>query len=264
MSRRHTEQAHTLIEALIALALAAFVVAAAVSLYRAQRGAHGTSFDGLRARDAASTALALIAQSVHMAGFVPLDAPADASMPLFGCTSAWPSGDPARPGCAAAANSDGLQVRYIGDAVSTWPTANGQVTDCLGQGVGTQAERPSVVNRYFVRNRSGSTEPELYCEGSGRPGVAQPLVEGIERLRMRYRLRDEAIWRDAGAIAGSAWANVAAVEICVEARGARAARASRYVDCDGRAHEVRNDRARWIARQWLSLRNGMAVEGAMR
>lgn len=266
MRRRHFEQAHTLIETLIALALAAFIMAAAVSLYRAQRGTHGASLDGMRARDAASTALALIAQSVHMAGFVPLDAPAGtAIVPLFGCASARPAGDPARPGCASAAtDSDGLQVRYIGDAVSTWPTASGQATDCLGQGVGAPAERPSIVNRYFVRNRSGSSEPELYCEGSGRPGVAQPLVEGIERLRMRYRLRDEAAWRDAGAIAGAAWANVAAVDICVEARGATASRAGRYVDCDGRARVVRDGRARRSARQWLSLRNGIAVEGAAR
>ncbi|WP_414450273.1 PilW family protein [Burkholderia sp. 22PA0099] len=266
MRRRHTEQAHTLIEALIALALAAFVVAAAVSLYRAQRSTHGASLDGMRARDAASTALALIAQSVRMAGFVPLDTPVGAaSAPLFGCASARPSGDPARPGCSGATtDSDGLQVRYIGDAVSTWPTASGQVTDCLGQGVGAEVERPSIVNRYFVRNGSRSGEPELYCEGGGRPGVAQPLVEGVERLRMRYRLHDEAAWRDAGTITGAAWANVVAVEVCVEVRGTPGSRANRYVDCDGRARGVRDGRARWIARQWLSLRNGIAAEGATR
>ncbi|MEK6426273.1 MAG: PilW family protein [Burkholderia gladioli] len=266
MRRRHLEHAHTLIEAMIALALAAFVVAAAVSLYRVQRGAHGTSLDGMRARDAASTALALIAQSVRMAGFVPLDAPAGtAIVPLFGCASARPSGDSAQPACTgAAADSDGLQARYVGDAVSTWPTASGQATDCLGQGVGARAEQPAIVNRYFVRNRSGSSEPELYCEGSGRPGVAQPLVEGIERLRVRYRLLDEAAWRDAGAIAGSAWASVAAVEICVEARAATASRPARYIDCDGRARVAQDGRARRIARQWLSLRNGVAVEGALR
>ncbi|MBN3724667.1 PilW family protein [Burkholderia sp. Ac-20379] len=266
MKRPHIEQAHTLIETLIALALAAFVMAAAVSLYRAQRSTHGASLDGIRARDAASTALALIAQSVRMAGFVPLDASAGtAVVPVFGCTSGRPSGDSARPGCAAAtADSDGLQARYIGDAVSTWPTASGQATDCLGQGVGAPAARPLIVNRYFVRNRGGSSEPELYCEGSGRPGVAQPLVDGIERLRMRYRMRNDVAWRDAAAIAGSAWASVVAVEICVEARGAAASGARRYVDCDGRVRAVRDGRGRRIARQWLSLRNGMAAAGETR
>ncbi|MBI0326182.1 PilW family protein [Burkholderia plantarii] len=254
--RRQRQRAHTLVEALVALALAAFVLAAAVALYRTQRAAYGASVDAARARDAAAVALTLVAQSVRMAGFVPLDARVAGFAPLFGCASGRVAGDAMRPACVAETDgSDGLLMRYVGDAVSTWPTADGRATDCLGQGVGIAGDRPLIVNRYFVRSGRSAGGPELYCEGSGRPGVAQPLVEGIERLRLRYRLRGQAAWRDASALSADAWREVVAIDVCVQVRGAAPAPAARYLDCDGAEQRSRDGRRRWIARRWLSLRN---------
>ena len=45
-----------------------------------------------------------------------------------------------------------------------------------------------VVNRFFARVSASTGEPELYCEGNGKTGSAQPLVEGVERVRIRYWL----------------------------------------------------------------------------
>ncbi len=263
MTRRR-QRAHTLVETLIALVLAAFVLAAAMSLYRVQRSVHGASVEAAHVRDAATTALELIAQSIRLAGFAPIDWPRHARfLPLFGCTAARPAGDAWLPDCTAAMpGSDGLLVRFVGDTISTSPTASGLVTDCLGQGVGQASAHPLVVNRYFVRTSGSTGEPELYCEGSGRPGIAQPLVEGVERLRLRYWLRDRREWRDASSIAGEAWAGVLAVEVCVQVRGMPSASATRFVDCSGSAQAVRDGRPRWIARRWFALRNPVADRGA--
>ncbi|WP_246796888.1 PilW family protein [Burkholderia perseverans] len=261
--RKRRQRAHTLVEALVALALAAFVLAAAVALYRTQRAAYGASVDAARARDAAAVALTLVAQSVRMAGFVPLDARVAGFAPLFGCASGRVAGDAMRPACIAETDgSDGLLVRYVGDVVSTWPTADGRVTDCLGQGVGAVGDRPLVVNRYFVRSGKSAGGPELYCEGSGRPGVAQPLVEGVERLRLRYRLRGQAAWRDASAVTAGAWREVVAIDVCVQVRGTAPAQAACYLDCDGATQRSRDGRRRWSVRRWLSLRNAGLSAGA--
>ncbi|MEX3526845.1 MAG: PilW family protein [Burkholderia sp.] len=117
-----------------------------------------------------------------------------------------------------------------------------------------------MVNRYFVRASSVTDEPELYCEGSGRNGTAQPLVEGIERLRVRYRLRDRSTWDEASAVVGEAWQRVQAVEVCVQARGAAGSAMRRYTDCDGLSQPIHDGRARWILRRWLAVRNAVFAE----
>ena len=263
MSRRRRCRAHTLVEALVALVLAALVMTTALSLYRTQRAAHVSSIEAVRARDAAATALTLIARSVRMAGFSPLDASGGVPFaPLFGCSAGRPSGEALRPGCAGAgASSDGLLVRYVGDTISTWPTSGGLVTDCLGQGVGDGDAAPLVVDRYFVRASSVTGEPELYCEGSGHSGTAQPLVEGVERLRVRYRLRGRAAWDEASSRGDDAGQRVQAVEVCGQARGAAGSRMRRYTDCDGRSQPVHDGRARWISRRWLAVRNAAFMDG---
>jgi type IV pilus assembly protein PilW len=80
-------------------------------------------------------------------------------------------------------------------------------------------------------------------------------VEGIERLRLRYRLRGQAAWRDASALAADAWREVVAIDICVQVRGTAPTPAARYLDCDGATQRSGDGRRRWIARRWLSLRN---------
>ncbi|KAF1025443.1 MAG: hypothetical protein GAK40_01398 [Burkholderia plantarii] len=256
--QRLSVSGHTLIEALVALILASFVLGAALGLYLAQQKAGQAAHDTWQGRDAAATALALLEQPIRMAGFAPLGvSPAASQQPaVFGCAAARPAGSVISPQCdPAAAGSDGLQVSFIGDAISTWPTSAGLVTDCLGQGVAPPASMPRVVNRYFVRPRGASGEPELYCEGNGRSGVAQPLVEGIERLRLRYRLQGATVWLAADAVPRERWGDVSAIEVCVQALAARLARGASYRGCDGETHRARDGRARVIARRWLVLRN---------
>ncbi|AHI72894.1 type IV pillus assembly protein [Burkholderia thailandensis] len=250
-------RAHTLIEVMIAMALGLMILLAAMTLYRVQRAAYSAAADAARLRDAAQAALALISQQIQLAGFVPLDALDARSVPgLFGCAAGRPVGADGQLACdSLASGSDGLVVRYVGDGVSTWPTASGRATDCLGQGVGVADAQPLIVNRFYARVSASTGEPELYCEGSGRPGIAQPLVEGVERLRLRYRLHGAARWIDAQALSADDWTDVTAVSVCVQVRGMRTGRAARYVDCEGRAASAPDTRARLSLRRYVAVRN---------
>ncbi|CAB3766512.1 PilW family protein [Paraburkholderia humisilvae] len=259
---------HTLLEVMIAVALGLVVTAGAVSLYRSQRLALVRATDAVQMHDAGMTALTLIALQLQMAGFTPADAPsAGASTStgaLFGCSAARPVGADERLTCEAlASHSDGIAIRYVADNVSTWPSAAAQPTDCLGQGlVRTLAEGQGVpvVNRFYAKASGSTGEPELYCEGSGKPGSSQPLVEGVERLRLRYWAAGAPAALDASALAPDQWNRVVAVDVCVLVRGARDTAPSRYVDCDGVPSVGTDKRARDAFWRRVAIRNNSGGE----
>jgi type IV pilus assembly protein PilW len=240
MLRLNTARGHTLLELVIALALGLVVTAGATSLYTTQRAAFSRAGDAMRIREAGLIALTLIGQQLQMAGFVPADSSRyNGPPPLFGCSGGRPSGADDSLVCETLpSRSDGVAVRYVGDNVSTWPSANGQTTDCLGQAVTGNNSAPGgqgvwVVNRFFARVSGSTGEPELYCEGNGKTGSAQPLVEGIERMRVKYWLAGGLGAIDASSVSAAQWAKIVAVDLCVLVRGAQQGQRSRYVDCDG-------------------------------
>jgi type IV pilus assembly protein PilW len=143
-----------------------------------------------------------------------------------------------------AGRSDGVQVRYAADTVSTWPTSTGAPTDCIGQSVADAL----VANRFYAKASASTGEPELYCEGSGKQ--AQPLVEGIERMRLVYWLAGASSAVDASAIPRERWPDVHAADLCVLVRGFAVAgqRRAGYVDCTGApavADDARTHQAFW-------------------
>lgn len=253
---RKTQRGHTLLELAISAALGMLIVIATISLYRGQRLAYDRATESARLREAASNALDLIAQQVQMARFMPagLDA-SDTSTALFGCSSGRPVGSDAAPTCETlSSRSDGILIRYGADTISTWPSSSGSPTDCLGQI--SAGER--ITNRYYAKASSSTVEPELYCEGSGKPGTGQPMVEGIERLRIGYWLQGAPLSVDAAAISKDRWPFVTAVDVCVLARGdtPSATARPRYVDCDGVSAVSADGRVRQAFRRRVALRNG--------
>ncbi|WP_423759287.1 PilW family protein [Burkholderia sp. NLJ2] len=256
-------RAHTLLEVLIAMTVGLLVLAAAGALYHAQRVAQRRAEDGFRMRDAAGTALMLIGQQLQMAGFRPLDGEGASSLPpVFGCSMARVRGDGAQVRCEPVrASSDALLIRYVGDTVSTWPTVSGQVSDCLGQGVGVSGERVQVENRFDAHVSPSTGEPELYCEGNGRPGTPQPVVSGIDQLRARYLRRGGMQFVDADAMRVDDWRDVVAVHVCVRARGEPMREPARQVDCDGRAAVAQDGRARLTLHRVVALRNAAVAFG---
>lgn len=264
--RTCTAHGQTLIELLIAMALGLVVTAGAVSLYSSQRAAFERASNAMRMRDAGLTALSLIGQQVQMAGFVPASVEGYAGPPpLSGCSAGRPTGGDSSLACTKlASGSDGVAARYVGDDVSTWPSATGSVTDCLGQavtdsGAAFGAQGVLVVNRYFASVSTSTGEPELYCEGSGKEGAAQPVVEGVERLRVRYWLAGGLSALDASAIAADQWNNVVAVDLCVLVRGSAQGQRASYVDCDGASVLGADSRPRQTFARRVALRN--QVEG---
>ncbi|KQR85408.1 N-terminal cleavage protein [Burkholderia sp. Leaf177] len=253
---RKTQRGHTLLELSISAALGILLVMAIISLYRGQRLAYDRATESARLREAASNALDLIAQQVQMARFEPAGHEAsDMSTGLFGCSAGRPVGSDIAPTCETlSSRSDGILIRYTADSISTWPSSSGSPTDCLGQ-ISAGAR---ITNRYYAKASSSTVEPELYCEGSGKTGTGQPMVEGIERLRIGYWLQDAPVSVDAAAISKDRWPFVTAVDVCVLVRGdtPNAAARPRYTDCDGVSTVSADGRVRQAFRRRIALRNG--------
>lgn len=252
---------HTLVEMTIAAALGLIVTAGAVSLYRSQRIVFTQAADAAQIHDAGMTALTLIGEQLQMAGFVPADMPRPVSArpALFGCAGGRPVGADDSLTCESlATHSDGVAIRYVADSVSTWPSAAGLATDCLGQGVtktDTSAPGVTIVNRFYAKTSGSTGEPELYCEGTGKTNASQPLVEGVERVRLRYWLAGASSAIDAAAVAGTQWANIVAVDVCVLVRGAPQTGQLRYVDCDGVSAVAADARVRRAFWRRVAIRN---------
>jgi type IV pilus assembly protein PilW len=246
---------HTLLELTIAVALGLFVAAGAIATYRSQHQAFVQAVDAARIHEAGMNALLLVGEQIQMAGFTPADAQQDlVASPLYGCTAGRPAGADGSLTCESlSGRSDGIAIRYVGDSVSTWPSSAGQVTDCLGQAVG--AAGVTVVNRFHAKTSGSTGEPELYCEGSGKVGTAQPLVEGVEKLRLRYWLAGATQPVDASSLARDQWFLVVAVDLCIQVRGAAFARRVSYVDCNGATTLASDGRARQIFWRHVALRN---------
>lgn len=241
---------HTLLELTLSMALSIVVVLAALSLYRGQRAAFERAADTARMHEAGVAALDLIAQQMQMAGFATESGGASA---LFGCSQGRVAGVDAVSGCETlASRSDGVLVRYAADTVSTWPNAAGAPTDCLGQGASTW-----VSNRFYAKPSASTGEPELYCEGVGKQ--AQPLVEGVERLKIVYFLKGGALAVDAASIAPSRWPDVVAAELCVVVRGdlAGAGPTAKYIDCDGARVTATDARPRQSSWRHVAIRNAV-------
>jgi type IV pilus assembly protein PilW len=236
---------HTLIELSIALALGLLIIAACLSLYRAQRAAFDRAADAARMHDAGVTALNLLGQHIQMAGF-------DATDAMFGCSQGRVIGAESTAACESlSGHSDGVQVRYSADAIATWPSSSGTPTDCLGQAV-TDA---FVSNRFYAKASTSSGEPELYCEGGGKQ--AQPMVEGVERIGLTYWLDGSATAVAASAIPRERWRDVQAVDVCVLVRGylSRPKSKASYVDCNGAMASADDGRTRQPFWRRIAIRN---------
>jgi type IV pilus assembly protein PilW len=131
---------------------------------------------------------------------------------IFGCSRGRPVGPKLATSCEPdnRNSSDAIEVRHVANTVSTWTTSAGKPTDCLGQAVEVGSLS---VSRFFTRRSPSSGRFELYCEGSGRLGKPQPIVEGIERLQIRYRLTGSTQFVDATGISDDQWPNVEVVEL---------------------------------------------------
>jgi len=253
---------YSLVELMVAMTIGLLVAGAAIGLYRGQRAAFEQAADIAQMDDAGRAALELIAVHARAAGFaasifVAGSAPVTPRIPVLPCPAGRPAGDPANAHCVPdARGSDGVQFSYMSDRVSSWVTADGTPTDCLGQAVPPGA---LVAARLLGKPRWSRGESELYCEGSGRLGTGQPVVEGVETLRLSYQLKGVAglvgDFKVDAADAVNAAERLQIVSICVLVRGRPTAKNYAYLDCDGRASQGSDRRRRQTYRFMLAARN---------
>jgi type IV pilus assembly protein PilW len=113
--------------------------------------------------------------------------------------------------------------------------------------------------RSLAARESATSIADSVAEGSGKPGTGQPLVEGIERLRFGYWLKDALSSVDAAAISRVRWPLVVAVDVRVLVRGdsASATAHPRYIDRDGVSVVSADGRIRQVFRRRIALRNAM-------
>jgi type IV pilus assembly protein PilW len=269
VSPRRCAHGASLAELLIALALGLLVSATVVTLYRGQREVHQRIAGAGQMADAAAAALELIAMHVRIAGFAAArieersgDAAkgtaGEAQPALFGCAFGRVHGGPAMPVCKSdGAGSDGFQLRYEADVVSSWPTADGWPTNCLGQRV---TERIALA-RFNAHVSSTTRTPSLYCETLSDAGLTtQPMVESIERLRVRYWLAGATSPIGAAALAADDWNRIVALDACVVVQGPRGRARSAYVDCDGVTVTTPDTRMRAAFTRSIGLRNAAVRE----
>ncbi|SAL67296.1 prepilin-type cleavage/methylation-like protein [Caballeronia arvi] len=199
----------------------------------------------------------MLGQQIQMAGFASgHDKTASVEAPIFGCAQGRVVGVETAASCESlTGRSDGVQLRYAADAVSTWPSSSGVPTDCIGQAVSD----PIVTNRFYAKASASTGEPELYCEGSGKQ--AQPMVEGIERIRVTYWLTGSPSALDASAIARERWRDAYATDICVLVRGfaTQSKRRTNYVDCTGSPASADDGRIRQAFWRRVAIRNAPAT-----
>lgn len=270
---RRKQAGHLLLEWIVATALGLLVLSGALALYQSQRDLFARSADAAAMREAGATALTIIGQQIQMAGFAPVDAPqlrVRLRPEVFGCEApqrvvgiapdefACTSSSSSQSSSSIAGGSDEILVRYADDGVATWPSTAGEPTDCLGQNVDRQGAYAVIVNRFYVMRPKRRDEPELFCAGNGH-ATPQPLVEGIERLAIRYWLRGGIEPVSAREVAPMHWADITAVDVCVVVRGRRARADTGFVDCDGNPAASSDGRARLSLWRHIVLRNHEAA-----
>lgn len=281
MSRRRRARGATgfsLVETLVALALGLALIAAAGVSFVAAGATHRLHDAAARVHESGSVAFELLSRHLRSAGFAEVTRDprthADFSsrfgaLPILGCAGGYPDSVAAADPGSCVPDPDGndaFLVRHQAlpdpldpDArLPAYDAATGVGADCLGQGPGV-----SIVATSVFRVANGA----LSCMGSGNPGRWQPVVAGVEQMRLRFGADvdgDGAVdgylpAGDARLAAASAWVRVRTVDVCLLVRVddrvvTDAATALR--DCDGTPRGAADGRLRRVFRSTLAVPNG--------
>jgi type IV pilus assembly protein PilW len=248
----------SLVELMVSIAIGLVVTIAVVSSYIGSLGATRVAEAQVRMNEDGQAALAILAQTIRMAGNNPKQpfyanaTPRNPITPTFiirGCDStfgnitATTATDYGALNCAGAGGPHSIAVRYEADIYNTVPNG-GRATDCLGQALpvitqSVQVGAPSVAtnvtytvadNRFYIGTSTAVTSPGLFCVGNGSASP-QRLVENVEDLQFLYGAAPIAAATPpvAGYISAATldglsvdvalrWSKVATVRICVLVR----------------------------------------------
>jgi type IV pilus assembly protein PilW len=281
---------HTLIELMIASALAGMVMAVSFSAVEVGRRHDERLLDEAAMRFEAQAALDLLRAHIRLAGygwtFVPPNRTGTSSalsfagvrgahnvhhvgrpfvhpvnaVPLRGCdgrATAAPA-----PGCASASptRDDTIQVRYLADRVSAWRgTREDRPADCEGRLL-AGAEGGIVDAHFSIRTDRVTGRRRLHCSRSGAM-AGEPAVEAVDGLQVRFWTATpgtEPVSRRAADLRERDWRQVRGISVCVVIRARQARGGGAFVDCDGRTRTASADgfrrRAYWTT---VAVRNAL-------
>lgn len=203
----------SLVELMVSIAIGLVITIAVVSSYIGSLGATRVSEAQVRMNEDGQAALAILAQTIRMAGNNPKQAgypfgtPRNRITPTFiirGCDGTFSNittttaTDYGGLTCTGGGSPDSIAVRYEADIYNTVPNA-GQATDCLGQALPVITDSvlvgvPSVAtnvtftvadNRFYIGTSTAVPSPGLFCAGNGSV-TPQRLVENVEDLQFEY------------------------------------------------------------------------------
>lgn len=163
----------SLVEILVGLAIALFLLGGLFSLFQATNQTFRAQDQLASLQDNERLAMTLLTNAVQSAGFFPIpDAAGNivAATSALGATTTAPifaAGQGLTATHSATAPGDSLTARYIGD---------GATTNCVG---GTTASGTQAVGQFSV-----NAQNELTCALNG--GSPQPLVKGVSNLQALF------------------------------------------------------------------------------
>lgn len=275
----------TLIELMVGIAIGLLVIAVALGALMASRGISGTVSEATSLQQQASYAFRVIGQQIRQAGslelnlspsIAPVASGAFAAMSPVAFDPPDPSG--ARPPFSRASSTliadatPSFTVGYQNYTESitppppaSTPLSSSLLRDCLGQNPALAASgslgATPVLSSKFQRN-SGTNE--LVCMGAG--GISQPIIGNVTDMQVRYvqqapNTTNLQYLDTSGVIANAAsatatWANVYAVEVCLELTGTDPAptAGATYTNCSG-ASASYGDRLKMVFRNIYQIRS---------
>ena len=247
----------TLVELMVAILIGMLVVGVAVAVLMASRGVSGTVSDATQLQQQASYAFRVLGQQIRQAGSMELDLDTEkapgSTTPLsagakVGFEVGYTQWDQIIDGIDAPNSTQfALTVGYqnYGEQQVDGTTAS-LLRDCLGQGgTPTGGSYPRIINRFAVRDGA------LVCNGA--TGSTQPIIRNVNDFRVQYYVQSDAAGgapklKKVNAADVTQWAEVVAVEVCLDLVGDRAVDLpadSTYRNCaetdvsyGGRIHQV--------------------------
>ena len=248
----------TLVELLVGIIIGLLVVGVAVAGLMASRGVSGTVSDATQLQQQASYAFRILGQQIRQAGSIELNLDAERSS---GSTTPLAAGSKVgfevgytqwnqiisgidTPSSTDFALTVGYQ-NYFEDQVDASSTTT-LFRDCLGQGGSlSSGVYPRIINRFAVRDGA------LVCNGAA--GNTQPIIKNVSDFKVQYYVQTGAATgspklQKVNAAGVTQWADVVAVEVCLDLVGDRPVDlpvTSTYRNCadanvsyNGRIHQV--------------------------
>lgn len=216
------QHGHTIIELMIALTVALFLLAGMATLEQSMRQTFGNQSGLAQLQDEERFALSIIGQVVQEAGYYP-DPTNNSAALVFPAAGAFASGQSLSGTHAngAAAPGDTLAVRVFtsGTAVANPNFDPSTNISCVGASNSTAAAT-LYTNAFSIKAATATTPAALQCMDG--VGVFAPvdLVQGVTNLQVWYGVKtlggttnNPDVYKDAGQMTAADWPNVATVRV---------------------------------------------------